>query len=266
MKLTKNNYFTPKNNYLSSHKIKDYLLSPQYFKAKHIDHTIVEDATDAMHVGSMVELLLENNAMPKLTKKYNIVSRRSKDSEDKRIQVTESMFAEAMEMHLALRTTKAFAELKKFKKQVILQSGNLCGMIDYLKINEDETAVIVDLKTARTVDEHKYWYLCEDFGYFIQAACYTKLVKECYPDIKSVKFYHLSVEKDPKNIHRVRLFEFPEWKIKETEAYINVLVDEITNRTNWEPDIISFETAVLLNNPKNKRMEEEMASLGDLIL
>lgn len=267
MKLTKKNYFSAKNTFLSSHKIKDYLLSPQYFKAKHIDKTLVEEPTDAMHIGSMTEMLIENDGFKKLCKIYNVVARRDKKIDDPRIQVTETMFMEANNLASAIKSTQAFNELKGFKKQVILTSKteNLCGMIDYLKITDDGKAIIVDLKTSRTVDERKYWYQAEDLGYFIQAACYVRLVKENYLDIDDVSFYHLTVEKDAKGINKVKVFLFPYKKISDTIHEILVIIDEIEKRTDWSQDVVSLTNPVLLTNPKNREVDE-MESMGDLPL
>lgn len=265
MKLNKNNYFTAKNTLISSSKIKDYLLSPQYYKAKHIDHTIIEEPTDPMIVGSMTEMILDTGTFSSVFSKYNVMSRRSKDNEDPRIQVTEAMFNEASELADAVMKTEIYKELKGFKKQVILQSGNLCGALDFLDVANNGVATIVDLKTAPSVDEKKYYYHALDLGYYIQAACYVKLVRECYKDIKEVKFIHLVVEKDPKKIHRVKTYLFDKNKIEDTIKEVEILVDEISKRKDWSPERVALDTAQLLRNPK-QGYGDEMESLGDIIL
>jgi ATP-dependent exoDNAse (exonuclease V) beta subunit len=268
MKLNKKNYFSPKNTSISSSKIKDYLLSPQYYKAKHIDHTIVEEPTDAMHIGTMTEMMLDSGTFSSVFSKFNVVVRRSKETEDSRVQVTETMFNEAKAMAEAVMATKAYKQLEEFKKQVVLQSGKLCGMLDFLKIEGDK-AIIVDLKTSSTIDEKKYYYHAIDMGYYIQAACYVKLVKDNFPEVKNIVFYHLVVEKDPKKIYRVRMFEFDNVKIKDTIYDVENLVKEISTRKDWTPDEVSLDTALPLRNPRDNQETElsgAVVGLGDMML
>jgi len=63
MELTTLNYHSPENNYLTTSKVKDYLLDEKYFADKHIDHSIVDEKTDALIVGSMVDTALSEGVL-----------------------------------------------------------------------------------------------------------------------------------------------------------------------------------------------------------
>lgn len=264
MKLTHKNYHTKANIFLTTSKVKDYLLDPHYFYKKHVERAIEEDKSDALVVGSMVDLAL-SEGVDKMNSLFEPVTRRNKNREDSVTEVTQAMYDEAISLVIAVMGTTAWKEIKKYKNQVVLEmplqdtehfGDRFVGMLDFLHVDEkNKKAVIVDLKTSRTVDSRKYTWHAIEFGYWLQAAAYSMLVKINY-DVDTVDFYHLVVEKDPKGINKVKTFKFEESGIKHCEVFMLETIRQIYARTDWSKADCDFESAEVLKMPSDESVEE----------
>ena len=253
MELTKDNYFTKENNYLSNSKISDWLVCKDYFKRKHIDHSIETDRTNAMIKGSIVDGLLTQD---EIKTKYWVGDGRTKEAKDMKDAgmevISETTYNEIMGMAIAVESTTAFRDLKDYVKQDIIQIDDpvgkhfqgLCGMIDFYKV-EDDKCIIVDLKTAADIKTIKYHYHCEEFGYYRQMAMYMILLLSKYPKLipPNFKFYHLVVEKK-KDIWPIKTFELNWNKVMSSKSFLDEIIwEEISKETEFEKLDATWEMA-----------------------
>lgn len=260
MKLTLQNYFTAENKYLSNSKIGDYLKSPNYFYRKHILHEIEPKTSAALVLGSGVDYLLaQNDNKPE----YRVVERRNlKNPPTDYIEINQSQYDEIFDIANAVAETEVFKEIDKtFLKQELLttdmpigQFVGLCGLPDYIKVTDDEI-IIIDLKTSRTTDTRKYYYHCQEYGYYRQQALYQWLALEKYGN-KKISSYHLVVEKT-KDIYDVKLFLLDQREIDMATDNMWRAVNDIKNRTDYSRPNLTWNDAIKLTNP-NLSFEESI--------
>jgi|ERR1035437_2741869 hypothetical protein len=260
MKLTAKNYHQENGRYLTSSKISAYRLDPYYYYQKHVLKTLDDEKTDALILGSAVDTYVTKGKRA-FNKLFKPVARRTNAEGLKYTEMTTAAYQEAVAISERVMSTTAFKELQDFERQVVLTMEQpltpvsalpsslvvkpLAGMLDFLKV-KGNIAGIVDLKTARTADERKYFYHALDYGYFIQAAVYIKLVKANYPEVTIVDFCHLVVSKENKNFYEVRTFRFHTDLIENYIHQVNTLIFEISTRTDWAPKDASFKDAFIL--------------------
>ena len=248
MKLNHKNYYSKKNNYISCSKLKVFIKDKAYYKRKYIDYSIEQEMTDALIIGSAVDCLLTKGDK-QFQKDFTVVARRSSNSEDTRIQINDTMLEKITGIVASVKRQGIWNDLKskQWKKQTILTDDKLgiCGMLDFLLVDGDH-AIIVDLKTSNTIDPKKYYFLCWDYNYYLQAAFYTTLVKANYPDVKQVDFYHLAVEKDPDGIYNCALFLFMPQMIENETAFMLNKLAELRKETKFAPKSVGWNDKVLL--------------------
>lgn len=265
MKLNSKNYHQANSLYLTSSKINAYLTDPYYYYEKHVLKTLEDEKTDALLLGSAVDCYITKGKKA-FNRLFKPVTRRTNVEGLKYTEMTQASYQEAVTISERVMATQAFKELDGFERQVVLEQKDplwvfeepmkepaivgkgippLCGMLDFLKV-ENEKAIIVDLKTARTADPKKYYYHAQDYGYFIQAAVYTKLVRVNYPQVKTIDFYHLVVSKENKNLYQVQTFKFDTNLIEQHITQVNNLILEISLRKEWQRKDSSFKDAILL--------------------
>ena len=258
MKLTTENYFTPENKYLSNSKISAFLKDKYYFKQLHIEHIIEFKQTPSIKLGKMIDISL-TEGITAFNKTYQVKVLKKDDPElfeYQKIHAEELNFITSSEMDKVLAIVNsvarqdAYKALKNYDKQVILQTDKkmgiwegYAGVLDFLFI-EGNTAIIVDLKTTQSIDERKYSYSCEDYGYYRQMAMYSMLVYDNYPDIKLVKCRHLAVENN--DLHKVALFKFDQLRTRQEMANINKYMNNIVEEIDFLPQNLDWDQAKLL--------------------
>ena len=266
-KLNKKNYYTIKNRYLSNSKISDYLKDPEYFKEKHIDGTWEKpELTDALIIGSAVDMWLTEGKM-KFKSTYYEVSRRNKN--DNKIpyeyQLNPTMYKNIERMCSKVRKKTIFKQLRGFNKQEIISCKmdigkhftGLCGIPDWFKLSDDETyCVIVDLKTAKTVNETKYHYHCLDYGYYRQQAVYQIILSANNPFIQNFASYHVVVEKDTDKIFNVRVFRLNQKRIEFEKQFVMDIVDKIKNDKNFKSPECSFDSASEIGGLEENKLSD----------
>lgn len=263
LKLTKLNYFTNKNNYISNSKLSDYKKSPRYFYELHVLGTRTKEESDALIIGKAVDCWLTGGGRAEFEKRYIKVARRSKDPQGLMIELTSSAYDDVVAMCEAVEQTAAYKELKGFKTQQILQwdkpigklFAGICGIPDWIKIDKKNMSCeITDLKTARTISRDRYYYHAVEFSYFRQQALYQMLV-EYNTGIKEFVSKHLVVEKDSDKIFNTATFILDQNIIEDEKTEIKRLLAEIAIRDDFTNDIVSFKTAILLTNPSPAKPE-----------
>lgn len=253
MKLTLENYFTQNNRYLSNSKVGDWLRDKNYFYRKNITREITREITDPLIIGSAVDYWIMNGE-DKFRERYLVVSRRSKKQPDYEYQLNQTMFTNIEKMAKNISSQTAFKHLEGYKCQEILQVegvlgehfDGLCGIPDWYKVDGDQ-AFIVDLKTAENANPQKYYYKCEEYGYFRQAAFYAFLLEENFKIKKeNITYRHLVVEKDKLGINNVYAFILPERKVFDAyEDLLNVITD-ISTEKDFAPHDADWVNAIML--------------------
>lgn len=209
MKLTKRNYFTPKNKYLTASKIKDYLVDPDYFRKLHITHELGKEETASMRLGKAVDVILTSGTSVFKRKYTRAVLKKddpvlyAENQTTKKTVLTQVEYDKAILMAEAVKMTPAWQITKKAKTQVILTMPSdkmgiwegLAGMLDYLQI-DGETATITDLKTTADAQDYKFQRTCLDYEYYLSMALYSLLVRENFKEVKTVQAKFLVVEND----------------------------------------------------------------------
>ena len=241
MKLTSKNYYTTKNNYLTSSKLKDYLKDPYYFYQKHITHEITEILdTPSVRIGQAADCYLtrgasvfNNTFQQKVTKKENPdLFEYQKTVPDNLL--TQAEYERAIGIIDAVKSTTLYKDIKKnFKAQQILQHDmplgllkGIAGMLDWLRI-DGERAMIIDLKTTSDASEKKFRYQMLDLNYYLQQAVYQMLVHLNYPEIKECKSYILAVENNGP-VYGMNIFEIDQAVIDLEKSFVSSLIQKIT--------------------------------------
>ncbi len=258
--LTLKNYFTKENNYLSNSKLGDYLKSPHYFYKKHVLREIEQKSTDAMQIGKAVDFLL---AQDENAPKFKVVERRNlKNPPKDYIEVNQAQYDEIVALANAVANNNVFKNINKtFKKQELLVVeqpigelfAGMCGLPDYIKVTKDKI-IIVDLKTAQTVNSGKYFYHSLEYGYFRQQAFYQMLAESKYPG-RNIESYHLVVDKI-KDIYDVKLYLLDQEIIEEQKNEINEKIDDIARRKNWDRPNLDWDDALFLTDPRKRKYSE----------
>lgn len=248
-KLTRANYYSLTNKYISNSKLGDFLKDKNYFYQKHIAGTIPHETTDPMIIGSAVDTWLTGGEK-KFREDYILVSRRSDKDGDYEHQLNPTMYAKIEKMCRKVESQDAYKKLRGYKRQVILtkdevlgQFTGICGMIDFLKI-KDGVANIVDLKTSETIDQKKYHYHALSYNYYRQMAMYDFLVRANFPEVKVVNHLHLVVEKDSNEIYTCQTFILSNNRIASEIEYIATVLEQISKETKWLPNNTSWDKAI----------------------
>jgi len=254
MKLTKRNYFSPTNKYISNSKISDWLKDKNYFYRKNWMGSVEREITDPLIMGSAVDCWV--TAGEKVFRdKYMLVSRRSRKEPDYEFQLNQSMYNSVEKMCRNITSQDAYKKLRGFTSQKILQIDDpvgifpgLCGIPDWFKVYDKETpkrAIIVDLKTAKDASLEKYYYHCRDYGYYRQLAFYYMLININYGvDFDNFTFRHLVVEKDSLDINNVYAFEFEPAYIKEALQELGAILADIAEEKKFAPHNASWDKAI----------------------
>ncbi len=254
MKLNKKNYFTVENKYISNSKIGDWFKDINYFYKKHVLGTITQKQTDAMLIGSAVDVWLTEGANI-FHSKYKAVTRRNlKNPPEGVTELTMSVYKNVEALCKRVQKLSIYKELQKFKTQEILQMDmdlglfkGICGIPDWFLIDGD-TAIIVDLKTAKDINKRKYFWHCIDYGYFRQQAMYQMLIQHNYPEVKECISYHLVVGKDYQTLP-VALYQLDQKMVDEETTNIKLNLIDIKTEKEFKQKDISFSEYETLESP-----------------
>ncbi len=257
MKLTLKNYYSQKNNYLTSSKIKDYLKDPYYFYQKHITHEIVETLdTPSVRIGSAVDCYLTRGASVfNNTYHFKVTKRENPDLYEYQKLVPENLLTvdewdRTNKIIGAVKNLTLYKDIKKnFKKQVILQHdeplgcfAGTAGALDFLKVDSDK-AIIIDLKTTSDVSLPKFKYASLDLGYFLQQAAYQRLVRKNFPEVKVVESYILAVENNGP-VYKTAFYRLDQNEIQFEQAKLSALIELIKHLkpSDYKPQDLTWDS------------------------
>lgn len=267
MKLTKQNYFTKKNTYITNSKVGDFLKSKELYKKKHIDRTYQQSKTPSMQLGSMVDEYISTGKPESILKKFQVKVKK-KDSPqlydrqqemDQDCLVSQDLYDKAVAMGNRVVDSNIYYWLKfhKAKFQVPLTAEYsgvpVAGLLDALAIVGD-TAYIIDFKTANSASIRSsnswYWH-CKDFGYFRQMAHYGELVLQNYPEVKNLIFRHIVISNNEEENYPVKIFELDPESLNfagELDVFENTAI-AISKEILWLDTVPPFNEVIKLTNP-----------------
>lgn len=242
-KLTRDNYFTSENKYLSNSRLSWFAKDKAIFKKYFIDGEYDRKPTDVLIIGNAIDTWL-TEGYEEFLKQYTVVTRRNKNGgTDWQKQLNPSQYDQIEKLCQAVERQTVYQSLKGYKRQVLLTYDmpigehfcGLCGVLDFLDV-QGNTATIVDLKTANSgVNPQGYYYKCLDYGYFRQMAMYQVLTALNYPGLKHIDCYHLVVEKDTDEVFPVHLFRFTEEKLENAKQELDDLISALKNEKDFAP-------------------------------
>ncbi len=256
MILTKQNYFSKDNNYLSFSKIRDWLKGDkQFFFKKHITQEITTKITNPMIIGSAIDCRL-TESKKEYEKLYLIVTKRSKKIDTPwEYQLNFSMLEQVDKMCDKIEKTDVLKDLRKnYISQEILQIPmdlgkhfkGLCGIPDWYKIIEKKDKIIikiVDLKTIQSGNRNKYFWECIKMNYFGQQAMYQLLIEKKLNTKKKVVFEssHLVIEKDPDEIYNSFLYRLNQERIEREKENILRIIEQIKKEKDFLPPNLTWD-------------------------
>lgn len=256
MELTKDNYFTIENKYISNSRIGDWLKDKNYFYKKHVTGEIRNIKTEPMILGSACDLWL-TKGREYFEKQYICVSRRNlKNPPEDVIELNQTQYEKIVSICTNVERQEAFKELKGHTSQQILTMPmelglfeGLCGIPDWFKV-EGKKAVITDFKTSEQAKNPiKYHYHCLDYGYYRQMAMYDLLIRFNFKDVEEILHRHIVAEKDPDGINSIYTFILSEERVNlEKDIILDTILPAIKSETEFAPSNVKWEDAVVIGS------------------
>lgn len=260
MILTHDNYHTLENRHLTNSRIKDFQRCKSYFKKRHITGELKQKGKDAFIIGSAVDTWL-TVGKDAFIAGYLVVTRRNlKNPPTDYIELNQTQYNEVVNMCTVLESQPAYQDLATHKAQQIISAefevnehfNGLACIPDWVLMDGD-TCVLTDLKTANNTDERKHHYKCLDFGYYMQFAVETLIIRMNHPEIKKFKYRHLVIDKDPDGINTPYTFILDN---EQVEAHLRILEKElipmISKEREYNPKTVTWEDAPVVGS-----MEDE---------
>lgn len=271
--ITPENYYEVNNKGLSQSKIKMYSKDPNYMYRACITGELKKKDAKHFMIGSEVDGILTE-----MDKRDNVIispydDYRTKEAREWKEEMIASgkipcksdEYEDIMAIAIAVQSTSIWKDIEKsFTMQEIIQIhdntlGELfnCryGKIDSYRINNDGWCDLLDLKTAVTVDKDKFFYRAKDLGYFVQLKYYSDLLLEKYPQIKGFRYWFVVAEKSEP--FRVKLFRVPVELVEQEEADLRYTIREISERTNWDKEDVTWSDAIKLTDPRSSEWDDE---------
>jgi hypothetical protein len=253
MKLTKRNYYT-NTKYITNSRITDWLKDKNFFYRKNVLREVEDKMTDAMLLGKAVDVWLTDSEKS-FRGQFIPVSRRNlKEPPVGYYEMSQALFDKAVAICQKIEQQQVMKELKGFNRQKILQKEmplglfeGIAGIPDWFRVfPEEKLAVIVDLKTAPSIDPRRYHFHCLEYNYYRQQAMYQILVKENYPEVENYNSFHIVVEKDGDDIYNVAVFQLYQGLIDKEKIKIKSILYDISQERKFLPRDVKFSDAILI--------------------
>src|SRR3990167_8118332 len=214
--LTKDNYFSPQNTAISNSKVSDFLKSKEFYKKKHLDHSIVHKQTANMKVGTCVDCFISGQPIPYTTK---VLKRDNPDIFEMQKELAEEVFISNAQLEEAYARAEAIKKEPFFgwyeqngaEFQALLQAQYrgipICGMADIVTVTK-KAVYIDDIKSvskSKVRSPESWYWTCEEMGYLRQLAAYRYMWKAGNPKVrKPVECRHVVVYKEDENVYKVK--------------------------------------------------------------
>ena len=163
-------------------------------------------------------------------------------------------------------------KVKSEKQKICLSSyedSNICGMLDRFSIYGN-TGYICDYKTSAASgikDATRWYFVCKQYGYFMQLAVYKWLIEQEYPELKNIVCRHIVFGTSKFDLYPIKLYIIPNSLLVEPLKLFFETVEAIKNEQdfidplpNWE-DAEELPEDLELNQQPQYVTEEEMSNL-----
>lgn len=192
-RLTRETYYSPARPHVSMSQVKDYMLSPRYYKRKYVDRDpeLVFRVTDPMKRGMVVDELLTGEGVMrykgKVLKSEDFSKYNEQKLEDPRFIVPKSYWEEALEIGGEVMRHPIWSwgidGVARFQVILTGKIGGLrvCGLADRIDDLGDKKYRLIDLKvvsTAKISSKEKWMFNCQEMKYYHQLALYQYLFCE----------------------------------------------------------------------------------------
>lgn len=269
--LKQEDYFKLNSGYLTRSKLQDFRLSPDYFYRKHVEGSIKDKDKDCYRIGSATDDLL---AQIGNKSNYVITDREFRSNVDKawkaeqiaqgKIVVKQAEYDKILALAIAVEQTDAYQHLNTYPRQVLVQCEwpfenklfhGLAALPDFAKIT-DTHADICDLKTTTGLsvfNGQKWLYKCYDFGYFLQFALQTIILRK--QGVTDFTYRHLVVDKT-ENINNVYAVMIDPELVEAIIPSLLDTIDEIGATKVFTKANPSWAHAIYLENNNNEELFE----------
>lgn len=258
-KLTAKNYHSDKNPYLSNSKISLFLKSKEAYAARYITKTDEGDMSASLLIGRMVDIAFEKGKVSAIDREFVCMDLKTyRESGEERTRVTPDQMDKARRMANVLIYSDLYKDLKEkhtnvdkfFQKVLVDEKRGFAGMLDLLIVNHDTKKImIIDLKTCSPSgmrNAKSYFYHCLEYSYFRQLAGYMLLVENEYPDYE-IDFAHITISSD--EYPQVKLFNFDKKLIERELKFIDMMIEQIINCTDWIDHIPTWDEIITIKDP-----------------
>ena len=241
-KLTKENYYSPTRPHLSVSQVKDFLTSPELFYKRHVTKELTFSPTPSVRIGKMVDAMVFGEPLPYEVK---VLKRDDPEKYAMQIDLPEDVLMTPREYTIAKRIAAKLQDQPLFTdyatrgatfQKLLTSSVDLtptCGLAD-VAIADIQFPLVDDLKvvSAAKIASTKAWYYnCLDFGYFIQAGTYRRmLAKELGIDEHVIPCHHLVASEETDGYVRIDYFLLPDNELTQGAEDFERGVREIVDR------------------------------------
>ncbi len=272
--LTLQNYYSPFRPHISRSMITDYLKSPEYYKRKYIDRTVVQKFTAPMQRGSMVDYLLtqaKEGERPVYVRKFERTCFKKDDPEtyaketdiiagqeslDSRYLVTPGIYDQAWSVvNEIIRQPYWQDGIKDAQFQVVLEGKleglQVCGLPDRLDSLGDGRYRMIDVKCVNPIkidNPRKWLWNAKESGYMHQAALYQFLLadREDIPRT-NIEFCHVVGAPADDGYAISQIYKIPQYHIDKAMEDIYRALRGIKAK-NFAPKLMSWKDAIVLDD------------------
>jgi len=263
MAITKHNYHTPENKYISNSRIKLFVQSKEMYKKRYVDLQ-PQDLSKSLKIGQMVDCAFETGNIETMLNDFPIKYKRTctekKDpdqyafeTEELKGMVTPAEQAEAFGMANKILGSELYQWYKKkgmrryFQK--VVHDDILCGMLDVLVVDdENKICYIDDLKTSTPSDMAspiRWYWKCMKYGYFNQMVVYKHFIQKKYPDYEVICRHMVIGSAEP---NEIQLYIIDPELIDNKINWMYDMAERIKNEKEWVDHIPTWDEAIILNN------------------
>lgn len=257
-------YWSAENTALSVSKVKDFLISKSYFKARWLDRLVPDDLTPSMCIGSAVDVAWSEGSVSAID---SIATTDKKDTSGKVIMRESDMLkAKTMATGLLSAEFNDWYKDKECERQFPLygktkEGYDICGLPDCVTY-EGGTAWIDDLKCVRASAMKNvktiYWHALES-GWFTQLAVYSELIRQNHPEIRKVNTRLILISNSEEGmIHRMILVEVPKKLLQGEYKKFCQWVKKINEEKDWKDEPVIWRKALKLKKPARNITEDDL--------